>query len=88
MVPMQEKIETVEQAVEAAKRRLLSVTVPAGLARTIGVPVCDAIDLLQSIQDAWEREAAEQKVVEAPAEGLFPEEIEMRNTEEAVENAD
>ena len=64
-------VSTVEEAVEVAKQKLLAINIPAGLARAVGAPINDAIDLLQVVQDAWARDAAEQAAKEKG--GLFPE---------------
>ena len=53
------KIRTVDEAVELAKVKLLQINLPAGLSRSVGLPINEAIDLLQAVQDAWAREDAE-----------------------------
>lgn len=60
------KIRTVDEAVELAKVKLLQISLPAGLSRSVGLPINEAIDLLQAVQDAWAREDAAQQAQEEP----------------------
>lgn len=70
----QVKIGTVDEAVEMAKVKLLQINVPAGLSRSVGLPINEAIDLLQAVQDAFARDDAERKAKEHDQpEPLFPE---------------
>lgn len=61
---------TAEQVVEMAKSKLLQIYVPAGLSRSIGMPICEAVDMLTKLQEAWalddaRRNAEQQKEPDA-----------------------
>lgn len=64
---------TAEQVVEMVKQRLLQIYVPAGLSRTIGMPICEAVDMLAKLQEAWALDDARMKAEqEKKLVPLFP----------------
>lgn len=80
------KVGTVDEAVQLAKEKLMGISLPAGLSRSVGLPINEAIDILQAVQDAWARDAAEEakKAAQAKPGCLFPEES-LPEPEEAEE---
>ena len=66
---------TAEQVVEMAKSKLLQIYVPAGLSRSIGMPICEAVDMLTKLQEAWALDDAMMKAEqEKNPVPLFPDE--------------
>ena len=67
---------TAEQVVEMAKSKLLQIYVPAGLSRSIGMPICEAVDMLTKLQEAWAlddaRRNAELHELHAKIQDLMP----------------
>lgn len=71
----QKRAITVEEVVAMAKDKLMCIAVPAGLSRQIGLPIEDAIGMLQKVQDAWMRDDLEAKAkaeLEKKPTPLFP----------------
>lgn len=79
------RITTVNEAVHLAKQKLLGINLPAAYSRIAGIAICDAIDLLQAVEDAWAREEAEQarKAQEAPEIEMTADEIPAGEAEDA-----
>ena len=61
-----------DEAIMMVRNRLVQIDVPAGLSRTIGVPIAECADILSKVLDKWaEIDAA--KRAEKAKDGLFPE---------------
>ena len=98
----QRRILTTDEVVQMAKEKLMNISVPAGLSRAIGLPINEAIEMLQEVQNAWARDEEESRMKMAHGgnapEKLFPEdtadnsepeiEVVAEPVEEAEEDAD
>ncbi len=81
----QVRIISVEEAVAMAKDKLMCIAVPAGLSRQIGIPIEDAMGMLQKVQDAWMRDDLEAKAkakLESEPVPLFPDDVAKDATED------